>query len=108
MPYFYLIFQLLFVATKSDSFVCPCLPGWLTTQPSDLRSLSEEVPVITAMAQQDVTKKKKGPPKFQHLPKARGTFRIPVPRETLTSGIPSQTTKVRMGPDTQSQVQVER
>jgi len=29
--------------------------------------------LVTAMVQQNTAKKNKGPPKFQHLPKARGT-----------------------------------
>lgn len=81
--------QLLPVITGSDSFVCLCLPLWLSTDAhSHLLTESGSPPTahsrrcwnLIAMVQQDTAKKKKGPPKFQHLPKERGTPRVPLTR----------------------------
>jgi len=60
------------------------------------------------MVQQNTAEKKHGPPKFLHLPKARGTPRIPLTHENFSrTGSPSETTQICMDPDTQNQVQVE-
>lgn len=89
-----LVFQLFPFITGSDSFVCLCLFLWLTahhtamlTNP-DLHSLFSVL--VTAMVQQDTAKKKTGPPRFQHLPKERGTPWIlltPGLQRILTAGI---------------------
>lgn len=60
------------------------------------------------MIQQNTANKKKGPPKFQHLPKARGRPRTsPALEEFSRTGSFSETAQIRMGANAQSQVQVE-